>query len=72
MKARIPRYILMPVIIFIYAAVIAWINRDGFISPTSRPTYIMISVAEMIAIVALFFLLRKKEKLKRQREEGDK
>ena len=72
MKKRLPRHIILPMIILIYATVMAWTNREGFISPASRPTYILISVIELLAIIALFFFLRKKEELKRRREESER
>lgn len=72
MRTRLPRYIILPVLIFIYATVMAWTNREGFLSPASRPTYIIISVVELMAIIALFFFLRKKEELKRKREDLSK
>lgn len=72
MRKRIPRHVILPVVILIYAVVMAWTNREGFISPASRPTYIMISVIEILAIIALFFFLRKKAELKRRREESEK
>ncbi len=69
MSRRIPRHIIIPAVLFIYACVMAYIGRDAFFDPARKLTYLLTLGAELAILIALFFFLKHRDKLRREREE---
>ena len=67
-KSKIKRSVIFPVIMLAYLAVMAWIGRDNLTQGNYLRYFSIIGVS-LIIIVLLYFSLRRKEKLQKQREE---
>ena len=66
-KIKIKRSVVFPLIMLAYLAVMAWLGRDRLERGEYLYYFGIIGVG-LIIIVLLYFSLRKKEKLRKQRE----
>ncbi|MBO5267201.1 MAG: hypothetical protein J6B13_00370 [Muribaculaceae bacterium] len=65
---KIHRSTLIPAILLVYLAVMAWLGLDGLRSgQTSVPAYVATIIVTLAVIVLLHFFLRKRERLRRER-----
>lgn len=65
---KIHRSTLIPAILLVYLAVMAWLGLDGLRSgQTSVPAYAATIIVTLAVIVLLHFFLRKRERLRRER-----
>lgn len=69
MHRRIPRHIIIPAVLFIYACIMAYIGRDALQDPDRKLTYFLTLGAETAILIALYFFLKYRDKLRREREE---
>jgi len=72
MNIRNYKHIWLPGILLLYFTVMAWMQRENFIIPERRTTFIISVIFEITIIVGLFFALRKKARLQKNRENLDK
>ena len=65
---KIHRSTLIPAILLVYLAVMAWLGFDGLRSgQTSVPAYVATIIVTLAVIVLLHIFLRKRERLRRER-----
>ncbi len=65
---KISRAILVPAILLVYLAVMAYLGLSGLRSGQTTPTaYTATLVVSLVVIVLLHFFLKKRERLRRQR-----
>lgn len=67
-KRKPVKHILLPICLLIYLAVIAYIGRSAFYNPEERTMYLVKIVIGVVAIILLYFVLKKKIRLKQERE----
>lgn len=60
-------YIWLPIILTVYMGIMAYIGRESLRNPSSRITYIVSLVVEAIIIIVLYFILKRREKLRQER-----
>lgn len=65
---KISRSTLIPAILLVYLAVMAWLGLDGLRSGQTSPlAYAATIIVTLAVIVLLHFFLRKRERLRRER-----
>ena len=62
-------YIILPSVLAIYAIVMAWIGRSQLFDPSTRITYRVSVAVEVLVLVLLYFFLKKRGRLRRERME---
>jgi hypothetical protein len=67
-NSRNKSHYVLPPVLLIYAGIMAYIGRDNFFHPETRTTYLVSIAAEIIVIIALFFFLKRRNKLRSERE----
>lgn len=70
MKNRFTRSIVIPFALLIYLAVLAWMARGRFYSGDYL-YYFGVIGGSLLIIFLLFLVLRKREQLRREREESE-
>lgn len=66
------KHIWLPGILLLYFVIMAWIERENFLIPERRTTFVISVLFEITIIIGLFFALRKKARLQKNRENLDK
>lgn len=61
------RYQVIPLVIGVYALVMAYIGREAFYNPATRPTYLLTIAGEALVLVGLYFFLRKRDRMRRRK-----
>ena len=69
MKKKFKASVILPLCMLVYLAFMAWIGRGAL--ETEATTYWIKMGVGLAIIVGLYFALRHKEKLRRQREEEE-
>lgn len=69
MKRRFKKSTIVPAILLVYLAFMAYIGRNMFYSD-ERAKYIAVIAVTIAIIILLHFSLKRKEKLQQQREEA--
>jgi len=64
---KLPRHIVVPVCIFVYFCIMAYIGRDIITVHHNYLLYFGTVAIELVVLVALFFFLKKRDKLRRER-----
>lgn len=65
---RIPRHIAVPALLLVYLAVMAVIGIDGLRSgQTTLTQYVGTIAATLLVIALLYFFMKKRDKLRRER-----
>ena len=68
-KRRVPKYILLPVCIAIYFVIIAVLNRDEWLVDGNFWSYWGKIVIEILVLVALSFVIKRRDKYRKDRGE---
>ena len=68
-KRRVPKYILLPVCIAIYFVIIAVLNRDEWLVDGNFWSYWGKIVIEILVLVALSFVIKRRDKYRKNRGE---
>lgn len=68
-KRRFKPYIVLPVVLLIYAVVMAYIGRENYFDPQQRTTYLVSIGVEVVILVGLFFFLRRRYELRQRRKD---
>ena len=68
-KRRVPKYILLPVCIAIYFVIIAVCNRDEWLVDGNFWSYWGKIVIEILVLVALSFVIKRRDKYRKDRGE---
>ena len=68
-KRRVPKYILLPVCIAIYFVIIAVLNRDEWLVDGNFWSYWGKIVIEIVVLVALSFVIKRRDKYRKDRGE---
>lgn len=68
-KRKIKPYIVLPVVLLIYAVIMAYMGRENYFDPEQRTTYLASIGAEVVILVGLFFFLRKRYRLRQRRKD---
>lgn len=63
------RYQVIPLVLAIYAIIMAVLGRENFINPATRLTSILILVGEALILIGLYYFMHKRD---RQRDERRK
>lgn len=63
------KHILIPLCLAVYLGIMAYIGRDAMNIEGEQTSYILKIAVGIIAIVLLYFVLRKRERLRREREK---
>lgn len=58
------RYQIIPSVLALYAMVMAYMGRERFFNPSTRTIYLITILAEILVLIALFFFLRRKARLR--------
>lgn len=61
------RYQIIPLVIGIYALVMAYIGRETFYDPATRLTYLLKIGGEALVLVALYFFLKRRDGLRKRK-----
>ena len=61
--------IVIPVCLFIYMCIMAYVGKDRFYNPDTRLTYILSLVFELLIVIVLFFVMRRRDRLRKERED---
>lgn len=64
------RHLIIPALLLIYAAIMAYIGRDALHNPDGRLRYFITIAAELVLIVAVGFTLRWRDKMRQRREDS--
>lgn len=65
------RHAILPIVIGIYAAVMAYMGRAQFFNPSTRNTYLLTVIIEALVIIGLYFFLRRRDRLRRERRDRE-
>ena len=68
-KRRVPKYIMLPVCIAIYFVIIAVLNRDEWLVDGNFWSYWGKIVIEILVLVALSFVIKRRDKYRKDRGE---
>ncbi len=68
-NSRFKSYIVLPVVLLIYAVIMAYIGRANYYDPEYRTTYLLSIGIEVLILTGLFFFLRKRYKLRQRRKD---
>lgn len=60
------RYQVIPLVIGIYALVMAFIGREAVFNPATRPTYLLTIAGELLVLIALYYFLRRRDRNRRK------
>lgn len=69
MRKNFKSHIVIPIGLFIYACIMAWMGRANLNNPTQRTTYLISIGVELIILVGLYFFLKKRNELRARRNE---
>lgn len=72
MRHRIKNHILIPALLLVYFGIMAYVGYDNYRNPATRATYLVSLAFELGIIVILFFVLRKRDSMRRRREAIDR
>ncbi len=61
------RYQIIPLVIGIYALVMAYIGREMFYNSATRLTYLLTIGGEALVLVALYFFLKRRDRLRKRK-----
>lgn len=64
------KYVWLPLVLAIYAAFMAWFNRETVTVHHEYTQYFSTLAVEAVVLVLLAIFLKKRDTLRRQREEG--
>lgn len=68
-KRKIKPYIVLPIVLLIYAVIMAYIGRENYFDPEQRTSYLASIGVEVVILVGLFFFLRKRYQLRQRRKD---
>ena len=70
---KLQHYIYLPLILVVYIAFMAYITYDGVEGgEISLTSYLLTHLGTLCVIIALFFVLKRRDKLRNEREEDIK
>lgn len=65
------RYQVIPLVLAIYAIIMAVLGRENFINPATRLTSILILVGEALILIGLYYFMRKRDILRDERRKRE-
>lgn len=65
---KYPKYIIVPSCIAVYFLIMAYIGRDELLVEKDYFSYFGKIVVEVVVLIALYFVLKKRDKLRKERE----
>jgi phosphotransferase system glucose/maltose/N-acetylglucosamine-specific IIC component len=68
MKAKSRSHLVLPPALLVYAGIMAYVGRSNLQNPSTRLTYIISILVEIGVIIALYFFLKRRNKLRSERE----
>lgn len=62
-------HIVIPIVLFIYACIMAWIGRANLYNPSTRTTYLISIAIEIIVLIGIYFFLKRRNELRNKRNK---